>query len=314
MSNNSNKKRINEFFLKPPIWFDVAVWTLTVVAVAAAIYVACLDHRAEAWAFLLYAAAVLAFVSSLYLFLSFGDIPQRLARNKYVKRFVADFGFRSYVTSVCSAILNITYVVFGTVIAVHSRSIWLGALVLYNLVLASCRAIVFFYVKRRIKDADHVNVRIKSYIFSGVMLIVIALAIIPVILLVIWHRNRYIFFGGTIVYVCALALYTMIKLITAIVGRHRARKHGGFLVRAIRNFSLASSLVSIFALQATLFVALGDEWLATILNPIVGGVIAFVIAVMGITMTVKGAIVLKRNNYDGDDDDEDVSPDRVYIV
>ncbi len=297
-SGKSGEKNFRTFFLKPPIWFDIIVWAVTAVSTGLAVSVACLEYRAEMWAFALYAFALIAVVASLYVLLTFGDFPSRMARNRNVKRFIADFGFRSYVVSICSSVLNALYAVFGTVIATVTHSVWLGTLVWYHIVLACCRARVFFYVKRHGKNSDGDRVNIKAYTLSGAALIAMAIAIIPVILLVVFKRNSYKFYGGTLVYVCTLALYTVIKLCVAIAGRKKARASGNYSLRAIRNISFADALISVFALQAAMLVAMNDEALASTLNPVVGGSVSFFIAAMGITMMIKGVRALK---YDGCD-------------
>ena len=273
----SGRKRVIDFFLKPPIWFDVVVWAVTAVLIGLAVSAACLDSRAEIWAFSLYAAALLSVVASLYVILTFGDFPQRVARNKKVKRFIADFGYRSYVTSVCSALLNVMYAAFGTVIAAVTHSVWLGALVWYHIVLT----------------------KLKAYTLSGVALIVMAIAVVPVILLVVWQRNSYVFFGGTLVYVCALALYTVIKVTVSVVGRKKARRSEDFALKAIKNIAFADALISVFALQATMLVALEDAALAATINPSIGGVIAFFIALTGITMIIGGVKKIRRGDFVG---------------
>ncbi len=298
--DESGKRSFRTFFLKPPIWFDIIVWAVTAASTGLAVSVACLEYRAEMWAFILYAFALIAFVASLYVFLTFGDIPKRMARNRNVRRFISDFGFRSYVVSICSSVLNALYAVFGTVIATITHSVWLGTLVWYHIVLACCRARVFFYVKRHGKDSDGDRVNIKAYTVSGAALIAMAIAVIPVILLVVFKRNSYTFFGGTLVYVCTLALYTVIKLCTAIAGRKKARASGNYSLRAIRNISFADALISVFALQAAMLVAMNDETLASTLNPVVGGSVSFFIAAMGITMMVKGIRALKSGSYNAD--------------
>ena len=192
--------------------------------------------------------------------------------------------------------LNVMYAAFGTVIAAVTHSVWLGALVWYHIVLACCRPLVVFYVRRR---GDDERTKLKAYTLSGVALIVMAIAVVPVILLVVWQRNSYVFFGGTLVYVCALALYTVIKVTVSVVGRKKARRSEDFALKAIKNIAFADALISVFALQATMLVALEDAALAATINPSVGGVIAFFIALTGITMIIGGVKKMRRGDFVG---------------
>ncbi len=297
----SEKKGKLDFFIKPPIWFDAIVWTIALASVSAAIAVAFSPYNGEIWAFVLYAAGALSIVVSLYLVLTFGDIPERLVKNESVRRFVADFGFRSYVMAICSIVLNAFYAVFGTGIAVITRSVWLAALVWYHIFLALSRALVMFYLKKHRGKPDFEKYKLRAYVICGIALVAISIAIIPVILLVVNGANSYKFFGGVVVYVCVLALYTVVKLVTSLVTKKKAKKSGDPALLAVKSISLSDALISVFALQATMLTGFNDHELGAVMNPITGGAIAFIIAVMGVIMMIKGIRALKNgsNNADG---------------
>ncbi len=252
--------------------------------------------------------AFLFAVLSAYTFLTFGSIPGRLAKNVFIKKFVKDFGYRSYVVSVCSAILNTGYAVIGTVVAFLMNSFWLGALVWYHVVLAAARIAVMLYIRRHRGTTQYVY-RLHAYIYSGIALIVLSLAIIPVVLLAVWHQNSYVFFGGVLIYVCGLALYTVIKLVAGLVNRTRAHKSGNYGLGAVRSIGLADALISVFALQATMLVAFDDEALASVLNPVTGGLVSAVIFGMGLYMIIVGNIRLRHGERDESDDVDEPESD-----
>lgn len=284
----------SEFFLKPPIWFDIIVWASTAVAIGASVAFLCLNIRAELWAFAVYAASLLFIVFSVYLVLTFRDIPNRIVKNKHVRRFVADFGFRSYVLTVCSALINFLYVIFGTVVAVLNGSMWLGALVWYHAVLAAARAVSVYTVGRHSKKPNFAEYKVKMYLYVGAMLNVLALATVPVVLLVVWQQNSYTFFGVAIIYTVALATYSFVKLALSLRNIRRARRSGDMALAAIRNIGACDALISMFALQATMFAAFGGEDVANVMNPLTGSVVAGFILFLGLYMIVRATRMLRH--------------------
>lgn len=291
------KKQVYEFFIKPPIWFDCIVWAAALAAIGGSVVFLCSDNRAEIYALAVYAVALILVVASVYVLLTFGDVPERVAKNPHVKKFVADFGYRSYVLAVCSAIFNSIYAVFGTMIAVYGRSVWLGALVWYHMICAVSRALIAFTVKKHFGREDYLKHRLRAYTESGGMLMALALAVIPVVILVVAGRNSYVYFGGAIVYCIALALHTVIKAIVQFYNRKRAAEFDSPSLSAVRNIGVADALVSIFALQATMLTVFQDAQVAAVLNPITGGAVALAIFVMGLYMTVSGIKRERRGDY-----------------
>lgn len=284
----SAKKKLINFFIKPPIWFDAIIWAVSLFALASGIGIACTPYRGELLALVLYAVAVFFVVASIYLLLTFGDIPEKISKNERAKRFVSDFGFRTYVMTICSLLLNTAYATFGTLIAVLSRSLWLGALVWYHVLLALARALIMFYLKRHRGQPDFEKHKLRAYVLGGIALMVIALAIIPVSILIVKGENRYSFFGGAVVYSCALALYTVIKVVSSFVTQSKAKKSGDPALLAVKSISVSTALISIFLLQALMLTAFENFTFGTVMNPVVGGVVSAIILAMGINMIVRG--------------------------
>lgn len=291
-------KRVSaaEFFLKPPLWFDVIVWTVTSVSTGASVALLCLDIRSELWAVGVYAAALVFLVLSLYLLLTFRDIPERISKNKHVKRFVDDFGFRSYVMTVCAAVLNLLYAIFGTVVAVLNSSLWLGALVWYRIVIVAARAVSIILIGRNAKKPNIDEYKLKIHLYIGVMINILAIATIPVVLLVVWQQDYYDFFGIAVIYTIALAAYSFFKLAVSFKNFRRAQRSGDMAIAATRNIGVCDALISIFALQATVFAAFGGGGVADVLNPVTGSVVAAFIFAIGVSMIVRSATLLRSGS------------------
>ncbi len=288
-------ERLSLFFLKPPLWFDIAVWAAAIASIGVSVGFLCVPSRGGYPALISYVLSLVLIILSAYLILTFGEIPSMIRNNRHVKKFVADFGFRSYVFAVCSVVINTVYVVFGTIIAVDSGSAWLGALVWYRVILALSRATVVLTVKKHDKSGDPAY-RLRCYLYSGLMLIVLAFALVTVVVLVARGENRYSFIGGAIVYSVALAAYSSIKFIMSFRNLRRAHKSGDLSLAALRNIGFADACISLFALQAVLFTVREDRALASVMNPLTGAVMCFVVFALGIYMIVRAIVKRRRGD------------------
>ncbi|MCH5351398.1 MAG: hypothetical protein J1F39_05485 [Clostridiales bacterium] len=290
-----NKKvSAKEFFLRPPLWLDVTVWALTAIAIGASAAFLCLDIRGNGLAISIYVVAVLLLLLSLYLVLSLCGIPNKIRNNKHVRRYFNDFAFRSHVTSICSAVINLLYAVFGTTVAVLNDSLWLGALVWYRIPLVAARITAAVLSGRVSQKPNSEQYKNKIYLYTGVMMIILAMATVPIVLLVIWQQDSYDFFGIAVIYTTALAVYSVIKMAASFGNVRRARKAGDLAVAAMRNIGVCDALISMFALQATMFAAFGGGGVSDIMNPLVGGLVATLIFGLGVYMTVRAAALLNR--------------------
>lgn len=290
---NGKHTKLYKFIIKPPLGLCVAVWVLFLLAAAASttLYFSGLGLRP--WAFAAHVGTLVFFLASLYAVLAVIGVPRRAIGSRGVRRFFADYGFRAKVIAAASIIFNALYAVFGIAIAIVEHSPWLGALVGYHILLAAARAVIFIFVGSG-GDSDAELRRLRAYSYCGVMLVLLALAIVPVIRLVIDDRNTYRYFVSAITYVSAIALYAFIKLGVAIRNFRKAHKTDDMSLIAIKNISLADALITIFALQATMVKELGDTALGVVMNPVVGAAVAFTVFSFGVYMFVDGMRRIKN--------------------
>ena len=287
------KTRLAKFLLRPPLRFCISVWIVALAAISASAALHFVGLGGRPWAVSVYTAAVLFFILSLYLILASLGIPLRAKNVKYVRKFFADWSFRTYVYASVSVVFNVCYVVFGIIIANIEQSVWLGALVGYHVFLAAARAVVMYSVWRK-KSCDEAY-KLRVYSMCGVVLVLLAFAIVPVIRLVLDDANDYNYFVSTVTYVSAIALYTFVKLGIALHNMRKARRLNDRSVIAVKNICFADALISLFALQAAMIKELGnDAELGKLLNPILGAVVALAIFAMGIYMFVNGLRRIKR--------------------
>lgn len=312
----SMKKRdgIIKFILKPPMRLCIAVWTAGTLALAGSLTLYYIGLGLKPWAWAVHVSAFVFVLLSVYAVLTVIGIPERVKDKPRVRQFFSSYNTRGFVYAFCSAVFNTAYVVFGIVIANVEQSAWLGVLVGYHIFLLLPRAevLVTAKLKARGEDSNRQKQQLRAYANCGLILILLALAIIPVIRMTLNDENSYNYFISTIVYVISIALYTTVKVVVALYNFRKARKQNDMALIAVKNISLADALISVFTLQAMMLKELGDEsGLLAPLGPTLGAVVALGIFAMGLYMLVVGNKRLKKLETQGPEKDDDEENGRI---
>ncbi|MDE6029944.1 MAG: hypothetical protein K2F90_06475 [Clostridiales bacterium] len=299
------RDKILEFLLKPPMWVCIVVWVIGTLTLGGSITLYFVGLGLKLWALSVHLTALVFLILSVYAVLTVIGIPKRAKNNVHVQKFFGSYNVRAFVYAAGSIIFNTCYVVFGIIIANVGQSAWLGVLVGYHIFLIVPRATVFF-IKRRDGDKDVQNVR--AYAYCGLALMLLALAVIPVIRMVLDDRNTYNYFVSGIIYVTAISTYTFAKLGISLYNLKKVRKSDDLSLKAIKNVSFADALISIFALQAMMLKILpSDSGALSKLNPVLGGLVALGIFAIGLYMLVRGKKMLKALPAESDEQGEKVS-------
>ena len=284
------RDRILEFLLKPPIWVCIIVWTVGAVTLGGSIVLYYLGLGLKLWALSVHLSALVFFILSVYAVLTVIGLPKRAKNSARVQRFFENYSVRAFAYAACSIVFNACYVVFGIIIANLEQSVWLGVLVGYHVFLIIPR-ITVFYMKKRGDDKEIQNVR--AYAYCGFALMLLALAVVPVIRMVLDDRNTYNYFVSSIIYVTAIATYSFVKLGIALYNLKKVRKSDDMSLKAIKNVSFADALISIFALQAMMLKELNGTTNSSVMNPVLGGFVSLGIFAMGLYMLIVGRKKLK---------------------
>ncbi len=210
----------------------------------------------------------------------------QLKKNKYAKKYLEDYSFKTLVSATLSYIFNTLYGVFLLVMAIISRSFWYGALSVFYIALSLIRGNIVLKKKnsRKIEDADQLKLHdAMLYRNTGIYIILLSMALAGAIAQMVISNQSYTY-AGLMIY--AMAAYTFYRLVFSIIQIFRSKND--MISQAIRNIGFAYSLVSIFALQTAMFQAFSPEMNARLPNAIVGAVIVLSTLVIGIVMTVVG--------------------------
>lgn len=213
------------------------------------------------------------------------------------KAVFSSYNTRGFVYAFCSAVFNTAYIVFGIVIAAVEKSAWLGVLVGYHvfLLLPRLEVLITAKLKARGEGADEQQQQLRAYTNCGLILILLALAIIPVIRMTLRDENSYNYFISSVVYVITIALYTTVKVVVALYNFRKARKQNDMALIAVKNISLANAFISVFTLQALMLKELDSSTgLLQKMNPAIGAVVVASIFALGLFMLIDGKKRLKK--------------------
>lgn len=235
-----------------------------------------------------------------------------LNKNKYTRVMLKNYGYRTFMFSTCTFIINLAYVVLMGVFGIIAGSAWYISMASFYAVLAFMKGSVF-YSKRKYNTQVK---KAKVYKLCGIMLIVLTL-IFAGLSVLIYTSNMSFKYAGLMIYVVATFTFFIFGL--AIYNLFKARKQDNLYIQSLRNINFAKSLVSIFVLQIALIQAFspqGSSLNLGFVHSISGLGVSALILILGIFMIIKANKTLKeyylkaeknkneedlKENFDNDD-------------
>lgn len=205
----------------------------------------------------------------------------RLARkNAFADSLLKDYGFRTVVFSAAGLAVNIGYAALQTAVGIASGSVWNIAIAVFYIVLIALKGMTFLGGKRARSDLEK---EVKIYRACGCMLNLLTAALIAIIVLMNRTNMRFEY-AGLMIY--AAAAYTFYKIAASAVQFSKAKRRGGPVVQALRNFNLVDALYSVFVLQVAMIQAFGSAQNALV-NNVTGAAAALSISLVGIYMIAR---------------------------
>lgn len=203
-----------------------------------------------------------------------------MRRHRFTDNLLKDYGFRTVVFTAVGFAVNIGYALLQTIVGIVACSMWNIAIAVFYFVLIALKGIAFLGGKRAKNNFEKER---KIYRVCGGMLNLLSVTLIGI--LVSMHKtNMHFEYAGVMIY--AAAAYTFYKIIAAAVQFSKAKKRGGLVVQALRNFNLADALYSVFVLQVAMIQAFGSAQDA-FANIVTGTAMALLISGIGVFMIVK---------------------------
>ena len=213
-------------------------------------------------------------------------------RHRFTDNLLNDYGFRTVVFATVGFVVNIGYALLQTIVGIVARSIWNIAIAAFYFVLIALKVIAFLGGKRAKNNFEKTR---KVYRVCGCLLFLLAVTLSAIVILMNKTDMRFEY-AGLMIY--AAAAYTFYKIIAAAVQFSQAKKRGGLVVQALRNFNLADALYSVFVLQVAMIQAFGSAQNA-FANNITGAAVALLISGIGLFMIVRSYTLKPPPDGDG---------------
>ncbi|MGN0761827.1 MAG: hypothetical protein ACI4MK_00500 [Aristaeellaceae bacterium] len=204
-----------------------------------------------------------AFAFSAYMMVAVCACMPRLIRGASAKahstpwlhRYLADAHVRMHVSLQLSLGINMLYAVMKLLMGAYYRSVWFGTLGVYYALLTALRFMLLGHVRRNFPGRALIS-ELKRFRLCGAVLIPMTIALTGVVILVI-DRNEGFQYAGYLIYVAAM--YAFYAVISAAVNLVKYRRYQSPVMSAAKAVSLASALVSVFALETAMLSQFGQE-------------------------------------------------------
>ena len=213
-------------------------------------------------------------------------ILEVIKKNPLGERFLADYTFRTILTTLPAFLINVAYTVYNGVIGIINQSVWFITMAVYYSLLGIMRyrAVSTGRKISRLDDREQIRKKELSVIKTdGILLLVLNLALSGVVLLTIAQdtAKRY-----SEIMVISIAAYTFYKITMAVVNMVKVRKRKSPILITIRNIGAADALVSMVTLQAAMFASFQDKNSLNTnqMNAITGLAVCILISILGISM------------------------------
>ena len=176
-------------------------------------------------------------------------------RIPWLHRYLTDAPFRMHVSLYLSLGINMLYAVMKLLMGAYYRSVWFVTLGVYYALLTALRFMLLGHVRRNVPGRAMAS-ELKHFRLCGAVLIPMTIALTGVVILVI-DRNEGFQYAGYLIYVAAM--YAFYAVISAAVNLVKYRRYQSPVMSAAKAVSLASALVSVFALETAMLSQFGQE-------------------------------------------------------
>ncbi len=224
------------------------------------------------------------------------DVKNSLYKNKYSNRFLTDTKLRTEIFLYLGCGVSILYAVFKFAAGVYYRSVWLGALAVYYLILCFMRLALMKRYRRNLLYEDAREQRLfglKSYRFCGILMFALNTAISGLVIQLIWQGQTYEY-PGFLIY--AMAAYAFYCVGMAVRNMAKHRKLETPILAATKMLSFACALMSMLALQTAMLTQFGAGQVnfARLMNSLTGGAVCLLIFGLAVWMVKRANRELRK--------------------
>ena len=208
--------------------------------------------------------------------------------NKYALIWRNDTKLRVNTSLYAGLLWNTAYALLQLGMGFWHKSFWFFSLAAYYICLGVMRFFLLRYTLSH-KPGEKMLTELRKYRACGIVFLLLNLALtLMIFFMVYWNRT----FHHHEITTIALAAFTFTSLTLAIINIIRYRKMGSPVYSAAKAISLASALVSMLTLEATMLTTFGGETMTLIARRLFlglsGGVISVLIIAMAVYMIRQG--------------------------
>lgn len=209
-----------------------------------------------------------------------------LYANKYSNRYLTDAELRNKISMYRGFAINAVYSILKLSASIYYKSIWLGGIAIYYIVVSVMRLWLLYRAQfgRKLDDSKEQRRKdIKSYRLCGYMTFLLNIAVSGLVVQLIWRNETYSY-PGFMIY--AMAAYVFYRVIVAVIDMAKYRKMNAPVLSAAKMLSFACALMSLLALQTAMLTEFGtgEMMFNQIMNSLTGTVVCLLIFMMAIWM------------------------------
>ena len=217
---------------------------------------------------------------------AFVGAKKGLHANKYSGRYLSDAALRAEISLYTGLGISFFYAVFKMIAGIYYRSVWLGALAMYYIILSAMRFALVKRYRDNIQNEDAREQRmfgLRSYRFCGVLMFLLNIAVTWLVVQLIWTNETYEY-PGFLIY--AFAAYSFYCIGIAVKNMAKHRKLETPVLAAAKMLSFACALMSILATQTAMLTQFGNaqEKFAQLMNGLTGGTVCLLIFGLAVWM------------------------------
>ena len=216
------------------------------------------------------------------------------AENKYIRRLLNDPRLRVNISLYSALAWNVAYGIFQLWLGFWHRTFWFCSLGAYYVILAVMRFSLLLHTRKYFPGERMREELIKYRACGWIFLIMNTALSLIVFFMVYWNRT----FNHHMITSIAMAAYTFTAVTFAIVNAVKYKRYNSPVFSASRAISLASALISMLTLEATMLTTFSDGTMTAFQQKIMlgatGGTISFFIITMAIYMIVSGTRKLRK--------------------
>lgn len=281
-----------KFFKGPPAWFLAIVYIFTLACIVGSLVIL-ITGIDNIFSYIVYALAAMTLAYTVYTLVRFmpkikASVKAIIEKNSLTRKYVRDFGFRSFISTVISFSVSIFFSIFTGVLGIMASSVWYGSLSLYYILLTSLYGCVIINRKRE-------ENQYKIYRLCGILLMILNSALSVAIAQMIFKGEGFEY-GELMIYV--YATYAFYKITVAIVRLSKLGRKCEPIAHATALINLTGGMVSVLALQTALLSTFGDGVNSSLFNTLTGSLVSVSAICISIFMIIKGTknINLEKTN------------------